>query len=52
MEIIQNIEKSETNEGLNASDTEIRAVNELIDESSLINLNDFFNKNGGILNVP
>lgn len=52
MDIIPNIGKSETKVGLTASDTEIRVVNELIDEASWINLDDFVNKNGGILNIP
>ena len=52
MDIIPNIGKSETKVGLTASDTEIRVVNELIDESSWINLDEFVIKNGGILNIP
>ena len=51
-DIIPNIGKSETKVGLAASDTEIRVVNEIIDENSWINLDEFVLKNGGILNIP
>ena len=47
-----NIGKSETKMGLAASDTEIRVVNELIDENEWMNLDDFVMQNGGILNIP
>ena len=38
--------------GLAASDTEIKVVNELLDQDEWLNLNDFVEKNGGILNIP
>jgi hypothetical protein len=38
--------------GLTASDTEIKVVNELMDQDEWMNFNDFVIKNGGILNIP
>ena len=52
MVIFPMIGKFEKKVGLDASDKAIYVVNEQIDEDQWINLDDFVNKNGGILNIP
>ena len=52
MDIFANIGKFEKKIGLAASDKEIYVVNELIDLDQWISLEDFVDKNGGILNIP
>ena len=52
MDIFSNIGKFEKKIGLSASDKEIYVVNEHIDGDEWICLEDFVEKNGGILNIP
>jgi len=52
MDIFPNVGKFEKKIGLAASDKEIYVVNELIDKDEWINLAEFVDKNGGILNIP
>jgi hypothetical protein len=52
MSVIPNYGKFEKKIGLAASDKEIFIVNELVDKDEWISLEDFVNKNGGILNIP
>ena len=52
MDIFSNIGKFEKKIGLSASDKEIYVVNEHIEGDDWICLEDFVEKNGGILNIP
>lgn len=52
MHIFSNIGKFEKKIGLAASDKEIYVINESINEDEWISLDDFVEKNGGILNIP
>lgn len=52
MDIFPNLGKFEKKIGLAASDKEIYVVNELVDQEEWISLEDFVERNGGILNIP
>jgi hypothetical protein len=52
MDIFLNIGKFEKKIGLAASDKEVYVVNELINQEEWISLDDFVERNGGILNIP
>jgi hypothetical protein len=52
MDIFPIVGKFEKKIGLAASDKEVYVVNELINEDEWISLDDFVEKNGGILNIP
>lgn len=52
MHIFPNLGKFEKKIGLAASDKEIYVVNELIEEDEWISLDEFVERNGGILNIP
>lgn len=52
MDVFPNIGKFEKKIGLAANDKEIYIVNERIDDDEWISLDDFVEKNGGILNIP
>ena len=52
MDIFPNVGKFEKKIGLAASDKEIYVVNELIDLEEWISLEEFSERNGGILNIP
>lgn len=52
MDVFPNIGKFEKKIGLAASDKEIYVVNELVNEDEWISLDEFVERNGGILNIP
>lgn len=52
MDIFPNVGKFEKKIGLAASDKEIYVVNETINEDEWISLEEFTERNGGILNIP
>mmetsp|Transcript_34190 Transcript_34190/g.25257 ORF Transcript_34190/g.25257 Transcript_34190/m.25257 type:complete len:205 (-) Transcript_34190:2511-3125(-) len=52
MDVKANIGKFEKKIGLSASDKEIYVVNERLDSAEWISLEEFVERNGGILNVP
>lgn len=52
MDIFANVGKFEKKIGLAASDKEIYVVNEHIDRDHWISLDEFVERNGGILNIP
>lgn len=52
MDIFANIGKFEKKIGLAASDKEIYVVNEHVDAEEWIGLDEFVQRNGGILNIP
>ena len=52
MDVFANIGKFEKKIGLAASDKEIYVVNEHIDKEEWIGLDEFVERNGGILNIP
>lgn len=52
MDVFPNIGKFEKKIGLAASDKEIYVINELIDEEEWISIDEFVERNGGILNIP
>jgi serine/threonine protein kinase len=52
MDIFPNVGKFEKKIGLAASDKEIYVVNEVVNEDEWISLEEFVERNGGILNIP
>jgi hypothetical protein len=52
MDIFPNVGKFEKKIGLAASDKEIYVVNEMVDSDQWISLEEFVERNGGILNIP
>lgn len=52
LDIFPNLGKFEKKIGLSASDKEVYVINKQIDEDKWINLDDFVQRNGGILNIP
>ena len=52
MDIFQNYGKFEKKIGLAASDKEVYVINEVVDENDWISLDEFVERNGGILNIP
>lgn len=52
LDIFKNVGKFEKKVGLSENDKEIYIVNKQIDDEKWINLEDFVNRNGGVLNIP
>ena len=52
MDIFANLGKFEKKIGLAASDKEVYVINEVVNEEEWISLEDFVERNGGILNIP
>lgn len=52
MDVFANIGKFEKKIGLAANDKEIYVINENIDQDQWISLEEFVDRNGGILNIP